>query len=849
MPQVVKSALVTRLRSLFAGRRRFGIATSVREACAEMRTFAPLQTLAQDLRHGARLLRRSPGWTLVAVSTLALGIGVNTAIFSLVRAVLLRPLPFPSADRLVVPCTVFTRQGTDTGSVAYADVMDWKAERGLFDVVAAYNLSTADITDGAEPERVSTLRADEEYFAAIGTRPVLGRFFSAEDNAPDGPRVVVVSHALWKRRFGQDPNLIGKSIELFGVPATIIGVAGPHAIWPGDAELVRPLGTAGPPDANMLRRDNHAYRALARLRRGVTIEQAQAKLTVMGTVVAGREANRAGTNWKLHALDAFIVGTSLRRALWVLLGGALLVLTIACVNVANLLVARGIVREHEIATRAALGAGRWRIAGQFLAESALLSAAGGLAGVFLGYWGLEALVLIAPQDTPGIDQAQVDARVLMFSAGLCVITTVLAGLAPAVHATRVTPVQAIRDSGRSRAGSLRGRRLRSLLVVGELALAVVLLTGAGLLVRSVNRIVNVDPGVVLENVLTVRTTLPPARYATDPAIVAGFDRVTEAIQRTPGVIRASATSSLPLAGGGLYLPRVFLREHQPEPPASADTQASWSVVQPGYFATMGIPIVEGRDFAAHDTARSTPVIVISRAMAKSMFPNGDPLGQRIRSWRDENLYREIVGVAGDVRYNGLAAGIPNNVYVPHTQRPWNALTFVVRTGTDPLTLLTAVRQAIWRIDRKLPLGSVQTMQHVRNVEMARPRLTMILFGLFGLAALALSAIGTYGIVAYAVSQRVREIGIRMALGAPRTLVMATIVWKALQLAAVALVCGCAAALASTRVLASLLFEVPATDPVVLGAASALLLGVVVGAASIPASRASRVDPVTTLRGD
>jgi putative ABC transport system permease protein len=831
----------------YAARRQFGNVTSLKQTRTEMRTFAPLRTLGQDLGYGARLLRRSPGWTFVAVLTLALGIGANTAIFGVVQAVLLTPLPYPASDRLVVPCTVFERLRTDTGTVAYADIMDWKAERGLFDAVAAYNLSTADITDGAEPERVQTLRADEEYFGAIGARPLLGRFFAPEDNDQNGPRVVVLSHKLWTRRFGSDPGVVGKPIELFGVAATIIGVAPPDAIWPGNAELVRPLGTGGQPDANMLRRDNHSYRALARLRSGVTIEQAQAKLTLMGTAVAGREANRAGTNWKLHALDAYIVGTSLRQTLGVLLGAALLVLAIACVNVTNLLLARGIAREREIAVRAALGAGRWRIAGQFLAESALLSAAGGLAGVFLGYWGLEALVLVAPQDIPGIGQAHVDARVLVFSVGLCLVTTVLAGLAPAVRAARVAPMQSFHEAGRGASGGLRSGRLRSVLVVCELALAIVLLTGAGLLVRSVSRTVNVDPGVVLENVLTARITLPPARYATDAQIVDGFDRVTESIRRAPGVVTASATSSLPLGGGGLYLPRVFLRENQPEPPASADTQAGWSVVQPGYFATMGIPIVEGRAFTALDAANSTQVIIISRAMAKQMFPDGRPLGRRIRSWRDENRYREIVGVVGDLRYNGLAADISNNVYVPHTQRPWNALTVVVRTHTDPLTMLRSVRDAIWLVDRKLPLASVQTMQQVMDTEMARPRLTMFLLVLFGLAALALAAIGTYGIVAYSVTQRTREIGIRMALGALRTRVVATVVWKALRLAAVGLVCGCAAALALTRVLASLLFEVNATDPGVFGAAALLLLGVVVAAACIPAFRASKIDPVTMLR--
>lgn len=530
-----------------------------------------------------------------------------------------------------------------------------------------------------------------------------------------------------------------------------------------------------------------------------------------------------------------------------LFGAAVLVLVIACVNVANLLLARGIAREREIAVRAALGAGRGRIARQFLAESALLSAAGGLAGVFLGHWGLMALIHFAPKGIPRIEQAQVDLRVLAFSVGLCLVTTVLAGLAPAFHAARVAPTQSFHEAGRSLSGSRRGLRLRSLLEVCELALAIVLLTGAGLLVRSVGRIANVEPGFVPGNLLTISVTLPRARYAGGPQIVAGFERVTEAIRAVPGVVAASATSSLPLRGGGFYLGRVFLREAQPEPPVTKDTAAAWSVVQPGYFGVMGIPIVEGRAFTPQDVEKSTPVIIVSRAMATEMFPEGSPIGRRIRSWRDENLYREIVGVAGDIRYEGLAADVSNNVYIPHTQNSWGALVLVARTSADPLTLLAPIRNAIWGVDRKVPLANVQTLQQVVDADMAQPRLSMFLLVLFGFAALTLAAIGIYGIVAYAVTERRREIGLRMALGAARTGVVAMVVWKALRLAAVGLLCGCAAALALTRVLQSLLFEVSTTDPAAFAAATLLLLSVVAIAAWIPAARASRVDPVTTLR--
>ncbi len=832
----------------YAALRQFGNVTSLRETCTEMRAFAPLQTFGQDLRYGARLLRRSPGWTLVAVLTLTLGIGATTAIFSLVQAVLLAPLPYPAPDRLVVPATTFTRLATDRGPVAYADVLDWKAERGLFEAVTPLYARNIDITDGAEPERVPAIRTDEAYFSVMGSAPLLGRFFTPQDNLPNAPRVVVLSHSLWNRRFGGDPHMVGKPIELSGVPATIIGVTRPDAIWPSDAELIRPLGLGGQPDAGILRRDNHAFMALARLKPGVSIEQAQAKLTVMATAIARRDANRADTGWKLHALDAYIVGPSLRRTLWVILGAALLVLLIACVNVANLLLARGIARQREIAVRAALGAGRRRIAAQFIAESALLSAMGGIAGVIVGYWGLKLLIRLAPPDVARLEQAQIDVRVLAFSLGLCLVTTVLAGIAPAFFASRVAPVQSFHDAGRTLSGSLRSTRLRNLLVVSELALALVLLTGAGLLVRSVGRLGHVEPGIVRDGLLTMEVSLPQARYATEPLVADGFDRLTAAIRRVPGVIDASATSSLPIGGGGNYLGRSFLTEGQPEPPASADTQAYWTVGQPGYFGALSIPIIEGRAFTPHDTATSTPVIIISRAMAKAMFPDGSPLGKRIRSWRDEDVYREIVGVAGDVRYESLAGGFNKNVYVPHTQDAWASLTLVVRTRLDPLTLVASVRHAVGTVDKKLALSNVRTMTQVVEAEMARPRLSMSLLVIFGLTALVLAAVGIYGMSRTRSRERTREIGVRIALGAARTQVVAMVVWKALRLACAGLLCGTVAAFALARVLESLLYEVSATDhPGALGAAAALLLAVVVAAASIPAFRASRVDPVTALR--
>jgi len=830
-----------------AAMRQFGNVSSLREVHGDIRTFGGVQAFGRDIRHGARLLWKSPGWTTVAVLTLTLGIGANIAIFSIVQPILLKPLPYPDAGRLVVPCTIFQRHNTDRGSVAFADIMDWKAQSSLFEAVAAFNSSGVDITEGDEPERVPAVFVDDVYFRVMGAPPLLGRFFTADENLPKGPPVAVLGHDLWMRRYGGDPGVVGKRIEIRGVPNTIIGVARANSTWPSDGEVFQPRGTGGQPNADMLRRDNHEYQALARLKPGVSIEQAQAKLTAMGAQIARQEANRAGTNWKLHSLAAYVVGPTLQQTLIVLFGAALLVLLIACVNVANLLLARGAAREREVAIRAALGAGRRRIAAQFLAESALLSAAGGGAGIVAGYWGLRALVHLAPSDIPRIHQAQVDLRVLAFSVGLCAVTTLLAGLVPAWQASRVGPVQSFHEGGRTASGGLRTGRLRSVLVVAELALAVVLLTGAGLLIRSVSRIASVDPGIDSRGLLTLRLSLPQARYSGPPQVAEGFDRLLSAVRLVPGVVRSSATSALPLGGGGFYLGRVFLREGQPEPPASNDTAAAWSVVRLDYFETMGIPIVEGRTFTTSDGAKSTPVIVISRAMAKQMFADGSPLGRRIRSWRDENLYREIVGVVGDVRHYGLTEDVPNNVYVPHTQNTWRSLTLVVRTGADPADLLKPVRDAIWRIDKKLPLADVRTLDQVIERKMARPRFSMFLLVLFGVMAFALAAIGIYGVIAYAVTQRTREIGIRMALGAVRGRVIGMVARNALGLAAAGVACGLIAALALTRLLESLLFQVSATDLPTFGTASLLLLAAAVAAACIPAWRASRIDPVTTLR--
>ena len=832
---------------VLAAARHWGSSVVLSEERNHMGSLSLFERLGQDLRYGARVLARNPGFAAVALLTLGLGIGANTAIFSLVEGLLLKPLPYPHPERLVVPATIFQRLKTDTGSVAYADILDWKAQTDLFEAVSALRFDDMDVTGGDEPERVRALAVDEDYFRVMGSPLLLGRPFTVQDNHPGAGREVVLGFDLWMRRFGGDPHAVGSRIEAGGVPFLVIGVTRKDSTLPSEAEIFQPLGLAGSHDADLLRRDNHVFVALARLKAGTSLPQAQSKLTVMGARIAREEVNRAGTTWKLHPAAAFIIGPTLRQTLAVLLAAALFVLLIACVNVANLLLAQGSSRSREVAIRNALGADWKRLAAQFLAESALLSAAGGLAGILAGYWGLKGLIRFAPPDIPWLDRVHIDFAVLGFTAALCLAASIAAGIVPALHAARLAPMESFRDSSHTAHGSLRGGRLRSVLVVSELALAIVLLTGAGLLIRSFSGIQKINPGFPTGNLLTMQVSLPHSRYPGQPQVSGGFEQITRAIGRVPGVVSASAVSSLPAGGGGSYLLRLFLREGQPEPPASSDVQAAWSVVQPGYFQTMGIPVLRGRVFTDGDTENSTPVIIISHSMARQMFPNQDALGRRIRSWRDENLYREIVGVVGDLRYFGLTEGIENNVYVPHTQNWWRGMEVVVRTQGDPKPLLPSIRSQIWSQDRKLPISEIKTMDQIIDSQLARPRFSMFLLGIFGATALVLAAIGTYGVMSFAVAQRAREIGVRMALGATRTAVLRMIAGNAFRLAAAGVVGGIAGALALTRLMKTLLFEVSPTDAQTFVLVPVLLMLVTFAAAYLPARRAAGVDPMVTLR--
>jgi putative ABC transport system permease protein len=609
---------------------------------------------------------------------------------------------------------------------------------------------------------------------------------------------------------------------------------------------VKPLGFNAEQLRNIQRRDNHIFQTVARLRHGVSLRQAQAKLTGIGERIARENTNRAETNWKIHGLRDFILGSALSRTVWVLFGAVMLVLMIACVNVANLLLARGSARESEIAVRNALGAGRRRIIVQFSTESLVLAALGGALGIALGYIGAAALVRYAPEGVPRLEHVAVDGSVLAFSIGLTVFTVLLFGVAPALHLMRTAPGTAVRESGRSASTGRRSTRLRSVLVVSELALAVVLLASAGLLVKSFKSLQTVQPGFGTANLLTMQVALPQSRYGGTPQVLQAFDSVIESVKQVPGVRDASGVGSLPLGGGGFYLGRVFLTTGQPEPPASRDTPALWTVIRPETLRTLDIPIVAGRDIRATDTAASNPVILINRFMARQMFGNENPIGKRIRSWRDENVYREIVGIVGDVRYGGLAEDVNSVVYVPHTQSAWRTLVLAVRTNQDPGALLRSIQRKIWSVDRFLAISDVRTMEEIVDAALARPRFSMFLLGVFALTALLMAAIGIYGLMSFAVAQQTKEIGIRMALGALSGDILRNITARAFRLALAGVSIGIMGALAVTRLFTTLLYGVTATDSETFAIAGVLLVGVAVLAAYIPARRASRLDPLTAL---
>ena len=807
--------------------------------------------LRQDVRYALRQLRISPGFASVAVLTLALGIGLSTAIFSVMDAMLLRRLPFPEPDRLVIPVAV--RGESDRGSsVSYGDLVDWQGEHDVFQSVAIYTTRGANLggEGTGEAERVEVASVSQDFFEAVGASPVLGRTFVAEEFTTLAARPVLVSAGLWRRRFAADPAIVGRTIRLNAFPVTVIGVMPEATRWPRQTDVWLALAMDDPAVRDM-RRDNRIWQAIARLGPGVPLELARARVAAIATRV--REASpetQDGWSATVHPIHDWIVGPETRRALYVLLGAVAFVLLIACVNVAHLLMARSATREREIAVRSALGAGRSRIVRQFLTESLVLALLGGAAGMLLSVGASRGLVAIAPPELPRLDEVRVNGAVLAFATGAALLTVFLFGLLPAVQASRTEMIGALKEGGRRASGGVSSRRTRSTLVIAEVALSLVLLIGAGLMLRSFAKLQGVDPGVRTERLLTIRLALPSASYPHSGARARAYAELVQRVATLPEVRGAALTSALPIGGGGFYLGRAFLVEGKPEPPNGPDHDAMWNVVTPAYFATAGIPLIAGRDFTAQDDSASTPVMIVSRSMARQLFGDETPLGRRVRSWRDENVLREIVGVVGDLRYFGLdESSSPPLVYVPHRQDPWSGMVLMVHTHGSAATAAMPLRRLIAAFDKDLAVGRVQTINEIIAGSVARIRLTVLLLATFGGAALLLAAVGLYGLVSYSVAQRTREIGIRMALGAETSAVRRLVVWQGMVLTGLGVALGVLGALALTRVLSAMLYDVSATDPATYLVLSLALGAVALVASWIPARRATRVDPITALRAE
>ncbi len=823
-----------------------------------------MTTFFHDLRYAARTLLKQPGFTLVAVLALALGIGANTAIFSVVNSVILRPLNFGEADRLVAIWKRDTRQpaglASNHSTTCYPDFQDWRVENRVFENIGVYERNNFTLVEGREALHVPGAFVSADLFRLLRVEPILGRNFLSSEDEP-GTRVVILSHALWQRRFGGEQSVLGRKLTLDGQSYEVVGVMPPRFQIPVQNDPVEIWSTMGPervPPADgsepvTSQRGNNFLGAIARLKPGVSLAQAQANLDGVAAALAKQYPDsNASTGVYVESLLQDIVG-QVRPALMILLGAAGCVLLIACVNVANLLLARATVRQKEIAIRAALGAGRWRIVRQLLTESLLLAVLGGAAGWLLALWGTDAIRALLPTRFPRAGESALDGRGLAFTTAVSLLTGFLFGLAPAWRISR--PDLALAEAGGSSRGateSLRGRRLRGGLVVAEIALALVLLCGAGLLIQSFHRLQAVHPGFDAHRVFTARFSLSDAAYPDSVRAATFAQRFADRVATLPGVRAASFVSPMPLSGGVMSL--CFQIEERPVPESQRPV-TDIHTVGLNFFSTMRIPLQRGRDFTAQDTLQSPFVVIVNETFARQFFPGENPIGKRVRPDGTTEPappgtkapVREIVGVVADVKTRSLDSPPQPQLYFPHTQFAVHGLTLLTRTENDERALLPALRTAIAELDSTVPLYKAEPLEKYVALWAARPRFNALLLSIFAAVALTLTAIGIYGVMAYSVAQRTQEIGIRMALGAQKGDVFRLVVGGGLRLVVGGVVIGVVAALAGMRLLASLLYGVSAADAPTLSTVVLLLGSVALLACWLPARRAAGVDPAIALR--
>ena len=801
-------------------------------------------TLLNDLRYGARLLLRAPGFTAVAVAALAIGIGANTAIFSVVNTLLIQPLPYADADRLTMVWEHNIPRDRKNNVISPGNFIHWRElNQSFVEMAAVGTTSKATLIGAGDPVELPFQYVTASFFSVLGVQPALGRAFTAEEDRPRG-HFVVISDRLWRQRFNADPGIIQRTITIQGESFAVTGVMPPGFSFLDRAvEFWLPVGFS----AEQRTPRGRWLMSVGRLKPGVNVEQAQRDMTRVHEELT-RLFPSFNTGWtaRVVPLRDELTG-EVRPALFVMFGAVAFVLLIACANVANLLLARATSRQRELAIRAALGAGRGRIVRQLLAESVVLSLAGGLAGLGLAWWGVHLLRVVVAERVPvqRLEVVGIDGTVLLFTALAALAAGVVFGVVPALTGSGTKLNESLKDGGRSGSAS-RSKRTRSAFVVVEVALALVLLVGAGLLVRSFMRLLDVDPGFQPQHTVTMRVAIPGARYPQPALREQFFDRLLDRIKVLPGVEAAGATSSIPLVGRGAATGYAVAGE--PEPLAGQEPVTDVRVVKQDYFKAMGIPLLRGRLFTAEDL-KPADVVIINEAMARRHWPNEDPIGKRVKINWDSDRADEVIGVVGDVRHQGLDTQARSMIYWPYLRVAYGGMTLTIRAAGDPAPVVSSIGQIVRELDPNLAVADVQTLDEVVAQSVAQRRLTMLLLSIFAGAALLLAAVGIYGVIAYSVSQRTQEIGIRLALGAQRADVLGMVVRQAAMLALAGIVLGALGAVVLTRFMRDLLFEVKPFDPVTFAGVAAGLTTVALVAAFVPGRRAARVDPVVALRAE
>ncbi len=801
-----------------------------------------METLWQDLKYGARQLVRNPGFTAVAVLTLALGIGANTAIFSVVNAVLLRPLPYGEPEQLVMIWESRPREGAYENPVAPLDFFDWRQRNQVFDGMAAFLYSTIDLTGVGEPERIDTGIVSASFFDVLGVQAALGRTFLPEEEQEGRHHVVVLADSLWQRRFGSDPAIVGKVLTLDGEPFEVVGVLPRSFDFPEPGlELWRPLVPTSEP---MQTRTLHSLQVFARLKAGVSLEQARVDMARVSTQLS-QEFPDANANHGSHLipLREQLVG-DVRPALLMLLGAVGFVLLIACADAASLLLARASVRHREMAIRSSLGASRVRLLRQTLTESALLALLSGFTGILLAIWGVEAAQSLVSTGSPamGLRQISVDGRVLAFTVALSILTGILSGAAPAIQRWHGDLSDTLKEGSRTVGSTPARRRVFAALVMVEIALALVLLVGAGLMVRTFAAFLQVHPGFDPHNTLTLRVAVPETKYDTPVEVKGFYSQLFKEVQGLPGVEAAGGTVFLPL--GGMDARRgIEVEGFEPKP--GEPTRAHIRIVTPDFFHALRIPRLQGRLLTPQDTEGTPLAVLINHTAAERYWPGQSPVGKRVRLGSGE--WREIVGVVGDVKYWGLGATVNPEMYLPFEQAPWPSMALVVRSSSDPMKLVGPIRARVHMLDPNVPISQIQTMEEVLALSLTSTRFYMILLGSFAGLALLLATAGIYGVTAFSVAQKTHEIGVRKALGAQNSDILCWVLRRGFVWTLLGVLLGAVGSFALTRFLSRLLFGVKAGDPITFLSVSAFLVAIALLACYVPARRAMRVDPMVALR--